>query len=140
MATLDLSEKKIAIGMSLENLVNSIKIYDTGSIFTTGFSLTNLKGSEVVQLTTTYVTNKIKNTKSPINYEQSNFNIPFVNGKIDLVNLAKNLKSSTLTISEAPDNVDYNNDGDKLDTFTYYTYTRTGVETALKILNSKENN
>lgn len=101
---------------ALENLVNSVKIYDTLNIFDASLTLDSLITSDVYKLTFEGVTDKIKDIETPIDYKKIEFPIPIISGNIDLQALANNIRTSS------------SNDR-----------TETRVKTALEILNHTEN-
>lgn len=104
------------INEALENLVNSVKIYDTSNVFVGGLTLDSLTTSETYKLTFEIVTDKIKNIAAPINYKKIIFVIPLTSGNIDLETLANNIEADSSNLR-----------------------TETGVNTALEILNHTEN-
>lgn len=104
------------INEALENLVNSVKIYDTSNVFVGGLTLDSLTTSETYKLTFEVVSDKIKNITTPINYKKTVFAIPLISGNIDLEVLANNIEADS-----------------------FNSRTETGVNTALEILNHTEN-
>ncbi len=104
------------INEALENLVNSVKIYDTSNIFVGGLTLDSLTTSETYKLTFETVTDKIKNIATPIDYKKTVFAIPLISGNIDLEALANNIEADSSNLR-----------------------TEAGVYTALEILNHNEN-
>jgi len=132
LSTLDLYTKRILIKDALDDLANVVKIYDSSYAFDATNDLDSLLTKKDYYLTTTIVTDAIKNitksieTNNPIdvtkkeslNYQRNIFIIPTMVGEsyIDLKKLGENV------LSDDTDNVRIN----------------TGVKTSLDILAKTE--